>query len=100
MDFTHTKTWQCHQLASTEKMQREITRFTRPVLIAAAAVSLAYLAIWALVYNFWDAGILPGLLPLAAAVTGFAVVILFPAFALALGIEQYFEKRLREHENV
>lgn len=95
MDLTVTRNWKSHQLATTEMMQREIARFTHPVLFTVAIVSLAYLALWALVYCFWETGFLPGLFPLAAAGTGLAVLVLFPAFVLALGIERSFAKQLR-----
>lgn len=95
MNLTVTKAWKSHQLATTEKIQRDIFRFTHPLLFISAVTSLTYLTIWTLVYCFWEAGFLPDVLPLVAAGAGLAVVLLFPAFVLALRVERAIENQLR-----
>lgn len=95
MDLRQPETWRRHQLASTERMQADIGRSTRPVMGVTCSFSLVYLLTWGPLCMFWDIGNLPWLPALTAALSGLVAATTFPAFALAVGIESYFSRRLR-----
>lgn len=95
MDLRQPEAWQRHQLAATERMQADLGRFTRPVMSIMATCSLVYLMTWGPLCAFWGAGNMPWIPLLAAAFSGIAVAMIFPAFALAVGIESYFCNRVR-----
>lgn len=94
MDLRQPEGWRRHQLASIERMQADISRITRPVMSVMATFSLVYLMTWGPLYVFWEVGNMPWLPLLAAAFSGVVVAMTFPAFALAVGIESYFYRRL------
>ncbi len=95
MDLRQPETWQRHQLATTERMQADISRYTRPVISAMGISSLSYIATWGPLVTFWDVNGMPWLLLLAVALSASIVTLTAPAFALAVGIESYFTRRLR-----
>ena len=75
-------------------MQADIGRYTRPVMTITGTSSLMYLMTWVPLIAFWGAGNMPWLPLVAAAVSGIVVAMAFPAFALAVGVESYFRRRL------
>ncbi|CRL12481.1 hypothetical protein NIT7321_03358 [Phaeobacter italicus] len=95
MDMRQPEAWQRHQLALTERMQIDVGRYTRPVMSIMATCSLVYLMTWGPLCAFWEVGHMPWLPLLVAAFSGLIVAMAFPAFALAVGIERYFCRRLR-----
>lgn len=95
MDLRQPEAWQRHQLASTERMQADLGRYTRPVMSTMATCSLVYLMTWGPLYALWEVGHMPWLPLLAAAFSGLVVTMIFPAFVMAVGIESYFCRRLR-----
>ena len=98
MDLRQPETWQRHQLATIERMQADIGRYTRRVMNFTSTSSIVYLTTWGPLCAFWDVGEFH-LLPLsAAALSGLVVTLGFPAFALAAGIEAYFRSRLQDYE--
>lgn len=99
MDLRQPKTWQRHQLATTERMRADIGRYTRPVMSVTATSSMIYLMTWGPLWAFWEVGSMPWLPLLAAAFSGVIVAMTFPAFALAVGIESYFCRRLQDIES-
>lgn len=94
MDLRQSEAWQRHQLAAIERMQADLGRYTRPVMSIMANCSLVYLMTWGPLCAFWEIGNVPWIPLLAAAFSGVVVAITFPAFALAVGIENYFYRRL------
>ncbi|PWE33423.1 hypothetical protein DDZ14_04270 [Maritimibacter sp. 55A14] len=95
MDLRQPEAWQRHQLATTERMQADIGRYTRPVMNIMGTVSLVYLLTWGPLCVFWEVGNMPWLPLLTTALSGLVVAMTFPAFALAVGIERYFHHRLK-----
>ncbi len=94
-DLRQSEAWRRHQLAATERMQADLDRVTRPVISVMTSCSLVYLMTWGPLCAFWEVGSMPWIPLLAAAISGIAVAMTFPAFALAVGIESYFCNRLR-----
>ncbi len=94
MNLKQPEAWQRHQMATTERMQADIGRYTRPVMSVMAIFSLAYLLTWGPLCLFWEVDSMPWLPLLTAAFSGLVVAMTFPAFALAVGIERYFHRRL------
>ena len=94
MDLRQPEAWKRHQLATTERMQADLGRYTRPVMSVMATCSLVYLLTWGPLCAFWEVGNMPWIPLLAAAFSGVVIAMTFPAFALAVGIESYFHRRL------
>lgn len=94
MDLKQPEAWQRHQMAATERMQADIGRFTRPVMNIMATCSLVYLMTWGPLCAFWEVGNMPWAPLVTATSSGLIVAMTFPAFALAVGIESYFCRRL------
>ena len=93
MELKQTQAWQRHQMATMERMQADVGRYTRPVMRVMGVCSLAYLTSWGLV---WTLGTDGGTAVVAVAgLSGVVVVLGAPAFALAVGVEGYFRRRLR-----
>ena len=93
MELEKSDAWQRHQLAAVERMQKDLARYSHPVIRGVGLFGVAYLASWAAI-------IVPGAsavsMPLAM-VTAFsaaAVVLGAPAFALAVGVERHLRERL------
>ena len=95
MDLRQPEAWQRHQLATTERMQADIGRYTRPVMNIMAIFSLVYLMTWGPLCAFWSDGNMPWLPLLAAVLSACVIALTAPAFALAVGIESYFCRRIR-----
>lgn len=93
MELKQTEAWQRHQMATTERMQAEVGRYTQPVMRAMGVCSLAYLASWGLMWVFGAEGRAP--VVAVAGLSGVVVVLGAPAFALAVGVEGYFRRRMR-----
>ena len=82
--------WQRHQLATVERMQRDLARLTHPVIRAVGLCGVAYLASWAVVMVL---GASAGAMVVVAAVSAAMLVLCAPAFVLAIGMERYFRAR-------
>lgn len=93
MELKQTEAWQRHQMATMERMQADVGRYTRPVMRVMGVCSLAYLVSWGMV---WAVGA-DGGAPVVAVtgLSGLVVVLGTPAFALAVGVEGHFRRRLR-----
>lgn len=90
MKIEKSEAWLRHQLATMERMQRDLARLTHPVIRVVGLCGVAYLASWAVVMVF---GAAAGAMVIVAAVSAGVVVLGAPAFALAVGVEQYFRGR-------
>lgn len=77
-----------------------IGRSTRPVISAMGISSLSYLMTWGPLVTFCGVNNMPWLPLLATASSACLVTLAAPAFALAVGIEGYFMRRLRALETV
>lgn len=89
MEIEKSDAWQRHQMATVERMQRDLARWTHPVIRAVGLCGVAYLASWALLVFKGDAGAMVVVTAVAAAV----LVLGAPAFALAVGVERYLRGR-------
>lgn len=89
MEIEKSDAWQRHQLATAERMQRDLARLTHPLIRGVGMCGVAYLASWAMVLG---AG--AGTMAVVAAVAAVVLVLSAPAFALAVGVERYFRGRL------
>jgi hypothetical protein len=49
MEIEKKASWQRHQLATVERTQRDLARYTHPVIQAVGPCGVAYLASWAVV---------------------------------------------------
>lgn len=93
MELKQTEAWQRHQMATTERMQADVGRYTRPVMRVMGVCSVAYLASWGLVgASGTDVG---APMVAVAGLSGLVLVLGAPAYALAVGVEGYFRQRLR-----
>lgn len=94
MEIEKSDAWQRHQLATVERMQRDLARLTHPVIRAVGLCGVAYLASWATVMLFGaEAMAMMAVVAVSAAV----LVLGAPAFALAVGVERYLRGRLEDH---
>lgn len=88
MELKKSDAWQRHQLAAAERMQRDLARYTHPVIRAVGLCGVAYLASWvALMLTGTGGGSMPAAMVAAVSATG--VVLGAPAFALAVGVERH-----------
>jgi len=94
MEIEKSDAWKRHQLATVERMQRDLARWTHPVIRAVGLCGVAYLASWAVVMAL---GAAAGAMVVVAAVSAAVLVLGAPAFALAVGVERYFRGRLEDH---
>jgi hypothetical protein len=90
MEIEKSDAWHRHQLATAERMQRDLARLTHPVIRAAGLCGVAYLASWAMVMVL---GAEAWAMVVVAAVAAIVLVLSAPAFALAVGVERYFRGR-------
>ena len=97
MDLRQPETWRRHQLATIERMQSDVGRFTRPVMRIMGISSLAYLLTWGPLVMFWGADDMPWLPLLMATLFACIVTLTAPAFIVAVGIENDFRRRLGHH---
>lgn len=93
MKIEKSDAWQRHQMATVERMQRDLARYTHPVIRAVGLCGVAYLASWAVVMVL---GAAAGAMVVVAAVFAGALVLVAPAFALAVGVERYVRGRLEK----
>ncbi|MGR3545988.1 MAG: hypothetical protein ACU0DX_02560 [Roseovarius sp.] len=91
MEIEKSVAWQRHQMATVERMQRDLARWTHPVIRAVGLCGVAYLASWAVVMVV---GAAAGAMVVVAAVSAAVLVFGAPAFALAVGVEGYLRGRL------
>ena len=87
MKFEKSDAWQRHQRATMERMQRDLARYTHPVIRAVGLCGVTYLASWALVMVL---GPTAGAMVVVAAASAAVLVLSTPAFMLAVGVERYF----------
>jgi hypothetical protein len=85
--------WQRHQLATMERMQRDLACYTHPVIRVVGLCGVAYLASWAVVMVL---GAGTWAMVVVAAVSAAALVLGAPAFVLAVGVERYARGRLEK----
>ena len=83
--------WQRHQLATVERIQRDLARYTHPVIRAVGLCGVAYLASWVVVMVL---GVAAGAIVVVSAVSAAVVLLGAPAFVLAVKVERYFRERL------
>ena len=93
MEIEKSDAWQRHQLATMERMQRDLARYTHPVIRVVGLCGVAYLASWAVVMVL---GAGTGAMVVVAAVSAAALVLGAPAFVLAVGVERYARGRLEK----
>jgi type IV secretory pathway VirB6-like protein len=91
MEIEKSDAWQRHQLAAVEPMQRDLARYTQPVIRVVGLCGVAYLASWAVVIVL-GAGAMA--IVVVAAMSAAVLVLGAPVFVLAVGVEQYFRGRL------
>ncbi len=91
MKIEKSDVWQRHQLATLERMQRDLARWTHPVIRAVGLCGVAYLASWAVVMVL---GAGAGAMVVVAAVSAAVLMLGAPAFVLAVGVERYARGRL------
>lgn len=88
MKIEKSDAWRRHQLASAERMQRDLARCTHPVIRAVGLCGVAYLVSWvALMLLGTGDEWMPAAMVAAVSATG--VVLGAPAFALAVGVERH-----------
>ncbi|WP_422002693.1 hypothetical protein [Roseovarius mucosus] len=90
MEIEKSDAWQQHQMATVERMQRDLARLTHPVIRAVGLCGVAYLASWATVMLL---GAAAGSMLVVAAVSAAALVLGAPAFVMAVGVERYLRGR-------
>jgi len=93
MEIEKSVAWQRHQLATVERMQRDLARWTHPVIRAVGLCGVAYLASWAAMMVL---GAAAGAMVVVAAVSAAVLVLGAPAFVLAIGVERYVRARLEK----
>lgn len=91
MEIEKSDAWQRHQLATVERMQRDLARLTHPVIRAVGLCGVAYLVGWAAVMVL---GVAAGAMVVVAAVSAAVLVLGAPAFVLAVGMERYLRGRV------
>lgn len=94
MEIEKSDAWQRQQMATVERMQRDLARLTHLVIRAVGLCGVAYLASWAAMMVL---GAAAGAMVVVAAVSAAALALGAPAFALAVGVERYLRGRLEDH---
>ena len=90
MEIEKSDAWQRHQLATVERMQRDLAHLTHPVIRMVGLCGVAYLVSWAVVMVL---GATAGAMVVVAAVSAAVLVLGAPAFMLAVGLERCFRGR-------
>jgi len=90
MEIEKSDAWKRHQLATVERMQRDLARYIHPVIRVVGLCGVAYLASWAVVMVL---GAAAGAMVVVAALSAAVLVFGAPAFALAVGVEGYIRGR-------
>jgi hypothetical protein len=93
MKLEKSDAWRRHQLAAVERMQKDLARYTHPVIRGLGYFGVAYLASWAAVIVL-GAGAVSIPVAVIAVLSGAGVVLGAPAFALAVGVERYVRGRV------
>ena len=93
MEIEKIDAWQRHQLATVERMQRDLSRLTHPVIRSVGLCGVAYLASSAVVMVL---GADAGAMVVVAAMSAAVLVLGTPAFALAVRVERHFRRRLED----
>lgn len=93
MEIEKNDAWQRHQLATVERLQRDLARYTHPVIRAVGLCGVAYLASWAVVMVL---GAAAGAMVVVAALSAAVLVFGAPAFTLAALVERYLRGRLED----
>ena len=91
LEIEKSDAWRRHQLATVERMQRDLARLTHPVIRAVGLCGVAYLASWVVMMVL---GAAAGAMLVVAAVSAVVLVLGAPAFVLAVGVERYLRGRL------
>lgn len=94
MEIEKIDAWQRHQMAAVERMQRDLARYTHPVMRAVGLCGVAYVASWAVVMVL---GVEAMAMMAVVAVSAAVLVLGAPACALADGVERYLRGRLEDH---
>ena len=92
MEIEKSNAWQRHQLATVERMQMDLARYTHPVIRLVGLCGVAYLVSWAVVMVL---GAEAMAMVVVAAMSAAVLVLSTPAFALAMGVERYVRGRSR-----
>ena len=100
MELERSDVWRRHQLAAVERMQKDLSRYTHPVIRVLGLSGMAYLASWAAVMVLGpDDGVsMP--VSLVAGFSAAVVVLGAPALVLAVGVERSLRGRLESAEAV
>ncbi|MCZ4352949.1 hypothetical protein O4H61_10530 [Roseovarius aestuarii] len=94
MYITDLPHWQRQKMVVIERLHSDLARFTDPIFHLVLFAAIIYLPCFALVMV---GGAVPvGALAALLAISTVALVIASPAYALAVGIETYFQRRLRQ----
>lgn len=98
MQITDLPHWQRQKRVVIERIHNELARYTDPIFHIVLFAAVIYLPCFALVMvgGAVPAGALAALLALST----IALIIASPAFALAVSIETYFQRRLRQMNTV
>lgn len=98
MQITDLPHWQRQKLVLIERIHNDLARYTAPIFHIVLFAAVIYLPCFALVMvgGAVPAGALAALLALST----IALIIASPAFALAVSIETYFQRRLRQMNTV
>lgn len=88
MKIEKSDAWRRHQSALAERMQRDLARYTHPVIRALGLCGVAYLASCAVVMVL-GAGAVSTPVAMVAAFSAVVLVLGAPAFALAVGVERH-----------
>ena len=92
MEIYKSDAWQRHQLATVERIQRDLSRYTHPVIRMVGLCGVAYLASWAVVMVLGETD--AGAMAVVAALSAAFLVLGAPALTLAVGVERYMRMRL------
>jgi hypothetical protein len=84
MEIEKRDAWQRHQLATVERVQKDLSRYTHPVISAMGLCGVAYMVSWAAVLVL-GTGVVSMPAAVIAALTGSVVVLGAPALSLAVG---------------
>ena len=94
MHITDLPHWQRQKMVVIERLHNDLARYTDPIFQIVLFAAVIYLPCFGLVMisDAVPVGVLAALLLISTAV----LVIASPAFALAVSIEAYFQRRLRQ----
>jgi hypothetical protein len=94
MELEKSDIWRRHQLAVVERIHVDVARYTHLVILGMGLCGAAYLASWAAVLVLGPDHDTSMPVALVASLSAAAVVLIAPAFALAVGVEWYLRGRL------